>query len=136
MSRFSLTPSPVIFFLLLALGFAGPSFSSQKWTRTYGGAGNDAGYSAQQTTDGGYIIAGTTTSFGAGGIDVYLIKTNASGDTLWTRTYGGSGNAKPGKYELPCSQLCGFGHSGMKGWLYVHTPEYYAKWVKEKWPTS
>ena len=32
---------------------------------------------------------------------------------------------KPGKYELPCSQLCGFGHSGMKGWLYVHTPEEY-----------
>jgi cytochrome c oxidase subunit II len=43
---------------------------------------------------------------------------------------------KPGKYELPCSQLCGFGHSGMKGWLYVHTAEDYAKWVKEKWPTS
>ena len=43
---------------------------------------------------------------------------------------------KPGKYEMPCSQLCGFGHSGMKGWLYVHTPDEYAKWVKEKWPTS
>ena len=43
---------------------------------------------------------------------------------------------KPGKYELPCSQLCGFGHSGMKGWLYVHTPEEYAQWVKEKWPSS
>jgi cytochrome c oxidase subunit 2 len=43
---------------------------------------------------------------------------------------------KPGKYELPCSQLCGFGHSGMKGWLYVHTAEEYAQWVKEKWPGS
>ena len=43
---------------------------------------------------------------------------------------------KPGKYEIPCSQLCGFGHSGMKGWLYVDTPEDYAKWVKEKWPAS
>ena len=38
---------------------------------------------------------------------------------------------KPGKYELPCSQLCGFGHSGMKGWLYVHTPEEYTKWAQE-----
>lgn len=38
---------------------------------------------------------------------------------------------KPGKYELPCSQLCGFGHSGMKGWLYVHTPEEYMKWAQE-----
>ena len=38
---------------------------------------------------------------------------------------------KPGKYELPCSQLCGFGHSGMKGWLYVHAPEEYQKWAAE-----
>jgi cytochrome c oxidase subunit II len=38
---------------------------------------------------------------------------------------------KPGKYELPCAELCGFGHSGMKGWLYVHTPEEYAKWAGE-----
>lgn len=41
---------------------------------------------------------------------------------------------KPGKYEMPCAELCGFGHSGMKGWLYVHTPEEYAQWVKEEWP--
>jgi cytochrome c oxidase subunit 2 len=39
---------------------------------------------------------------------------------------------KPGKYEIACSQLCGFGHSGMIGWLYVDTPEEYAKWAAEK----
>jgi cytochrome c oxidase subunit 2 len=38
---------------------------------------------------------------------------------------------KPGKYELPCAELCGFGHSGMKGWIYVHTPEEYQKWAAE-----
>lgn len=38
---------------------------------------------------------------------------------------------KPGKYELPCAELCGFGHSGMKGWLYVQTPEEYAQWAAE-----
>ena len=38
---------------------------------------------------------------------------------------------KPGKYELPCAELCGFGHSGMKGWLFVHTPEEYKKWADE-----
>jgi cytochrome c oxidase subunit 2 len=41
---------------------------------------------------------------------------------------------KPGKYEIPCAELCGFGHSGMKGFLFVHTPEAYQQWVKEKWP--
>jgi hypothetical protein len=60
------------------------------WTRTYGGAGNDLGYSVQQTADRGYIVTGVTYSFGAGGADLWLLKTNASGDTLWTRTYGGA----------------------------------------------
>jgi len=59
------------------------------WTRTYGGTATDIGYSVQQTPDNGYIIAGFTESFGAGSGDVYLIRTNANGDTLWTKTYGG-----------------------------------------------
>jgi len=62
------------------------------WTKTYGGAGYDLGHSIQQTTDGGYIVAGRTSSYGAGDYDFYLIKTNAAGDTLWTKTYGGTGS--------------------------------------------
>jgi hypothetical protein len=61
-----------------------------QWTRTYGGMSSDQVFSAQQTSDGGHIVAGQTQSFGAGSADVYLIKTNAAGDTLWTRTYGGT----------------------------------------------
>jgi cytochrome c oxidase subunit II len=38
---------------------------------------------------------------------------------------------KPGKYELPCAELCGFGHSGMKGWIYVHGAEDYKKWAAD-----
>jgi hypothetical protein len=60
------------------------------WTRTYGGSNHDYARSVQQTPDGGYIVAGYTASFGAGGSDFYLVKINSQGDTLWTRTYGGS----------------------------------------------
>jgi hypothetical protein len=58
------------------------------WTRTYGGADDDEGFSVQQVADGGFIVAGCTRSFGAGSYDVYLIRTDANGDSLWTRTYG------------------------------------------------
>lgn len=41
---------------------------------------------------------------------------------------------KPGKYEMPCAELCGFGHSGMKGYFFAHTPEEFQRWVREQWP--
>jgi cytochrome c oxidase subunit 2 len=43
---------------------------------------------------------------------------------------------KAGTYEIPCAELCGFGHSGMKGTLIVHNPADYTKWVKKHWPSS
>ena len=53
------------------------------WTRTYGGASDDVGFSVQQTADGGYIIVGNK------GQDIFLIKTDENGDTLWTKLLGG-----------------------------------------------
>jgi hypothetical protein len=58
------------------------------WTKTYGGAGQDLGLSVRQTRDGGYIVAGWTSSFGSAA-QVYLIKTDSNGDSLWAKTYGG-----------------------------------------------
>ncbi|MDI6840320.1 MAG: hypothetical protein QMD71_05680 [bacterium] len=59
------------------------------WWNYFGGSGDDCGYGIQQTTDAGYIIVGYTASYGEGGKDIWLIKTDTGGDTLWTRTFGG-----------------------------------------------
>jgi hypothetical protein len=68
------------------------SLGDTLWTKTYGGSSSDRAYSVQQTADGGYVVAGYTSSFGTGLNDFYLVKTDSQGDTLWTRTYGGDGD--------------------------------------------
>jgi hypothetical protein len=61
------------------------------WTKTYGGSEDDVGYSIRLTpADFGFIVAGRTASFGAGGDDGWALKTDSNGDTLWTRTVGDS----------------------------------------------
>ncbi|MCK4505384.1 MAG: hypothetical protein KAW14_07200 [Candidatus Aegiribacteria sp.] len=58
--------------------------------KTYGGGSADRARSIDFTSDSGFIIVGETESFGAGWYDFYLLRTDALGDTLWTRTYGGA----------------------------------------------
>lgn len=63
-----------------------------QWQKIYGGAGDDWGDYVQQTSDGGYMVTGYTTSFGAGNADIYLLKVDATGNLQFSKTYGGAGS--------------------------------------------
>lgn len=65
------------------------------WSWTYGRAGVDKGKDVLVLEDGGYLILGETTSRGAGAVDIWLLRTDSNGDTLWTRTYGGASDDEP-----------------------------------------
>lgn len=62
------------------------------WQKTIGGTDWDFAYSLQSTLDGGFIIAGTTYSYGRGNADGYIVKTDANGIVSWQKTYGGLNN--------------------------------------------
>ncbi|MES2513814.1 MAG: T9SS type A sorting domain-containing protein [Bacteroidota bacterium] len=63
-----------------------------QWSKTYGGLDDEYANQVSLTSDGGYIIAGSTNSFGAGGFDAYVVRTDSLGNELWSNTYGGSTN--------------------------------------------
>jgi hypothetical protein len=75
--------------VMLFVTFGQAQVPDTLWTKTFGGVSPDAGMSVQQTADSGYVIAGWTRSYSVGAADVYVIKTDAWGDTMWTRHYGG-----------------------------------------------
>jgi len=100
-----------------------------QWQKTFGGSDYDMGYSVQQTTDGGYIIAGWTDSFGEGDRDVYLVKTHPNGEVQWERTFGGDKNDY-GYSVLQTSDggyvIVGRTHSfAVEGWYGRNYPDVY-----------
>jgi len=75
------------------LAAAGPGLAQLEtvWSATYGGSANDGLRSAVETADGGLVAVGYTYSFGPAEVNIYVVRTDAGGDTLWTRTLGGAG---------------------------------------------
>jgi hypothetical protein len=63
------------------------SFGSERWSRTWGGSG-DYPSDIKQTTDGGFVTTGYTSTYGAGNSDAYLVKYDPSGGVSWSRTWG------------------------------------------------
>ena len=108
---------------------------NMQWRRTYGGTGDDRGYDLIQAGDGGYALVGYTDSFGAGGYDFWLVKTNATGYEEWNMTYGGRGydeayamvQAGDGGYTL-AGYTDSFGAGGYDFWLVKTNATGYEEW--------
>ena|GEM_PF-1738735 len=66
------------------------AYGEMEWYKSFGGSSLERAWSVQQVSDGGYILAGSTRSFGAGSRDYWLIKTDALGNMEWNKTYGGA----------------------------------------------
>ena len=100
------------------------SGGSVDWYETYGGTLNEFGRAVEEVSTGGYVITGGTHSIGAGGRDVYLLRVDESGDSLWDEAYGGAGE----DYGLSVDetadggsiiggQTTSFGAGGVDGYL-------------------
>ena len=81
-----------------------------QWSKTYGGSSDDRSECVKQTGDGGYLLTGESASFSFGNFDGYMIKTDASGDTLWTRTVNGLQNNEG--YSMVLTSDSGFAITG------------------------
>ena len=70
----------------------GPYSPPSYWANVYGGTEFEDAFSVVQMSDGGFVVGGTTTSFGAGSQDFWVLKLTADGAIEWQRSYGGDGN--------------------------------------------
>lgn len=107
-----------------------------EWSYVYRGPGSEAEWmndtrnvTVRPTPDGDYVLAGDSTSFGAGGADIWVLKLSSSGDILWQRTYGGPGNelffnsgphiqvTEGNGIAVACTSDS-FGAGGRDGWIF------------------
>ena len=89
------------------------SGGAMQWNQIYGGRDYDLGYSLVQTGDGDYVIAGKTWSFGSGGPDAWVIKTDSGGAMRWNQTYGGTNREE--LYSVIETDDGGYALGGMTG---------------------
>ncbi|KQC12193.1 MAG: hypothetical protein APR63_11625 [Desulfuromonas sp. SDB] len=103
------------YLLLVIFLFFFSVLNSATWIRYYGGDGEDVGYCVAQDLDGYYIVVGYTNSYGMGNKDIYVLKIDSLGDTIWTKTYGTSGDDIAYDLEITAINdyvICGQVNSG------------------------
>jgi predicted secreted protein len=125
--------------LTLAIGLAAATATAQPgspWDHLYGDFNIDICYAVQQTLDGGYILAGETQSFGAGGRDFWLVKADSVGGQVWAEAFGGTMDDVPyavaesaaGRGFLVAGSRSTRG-AGLNGWAVQTSAEGDSEWT-------
>jgi hypothetical protein len=115
--------SVIILFSIFVPSIECSEIVNVEWNNTFGATKNEAAYSITKTGDGGYILAGSTTSLGAGLSDFWLVKTDSSGTMNWNKTYGGTGDdiasaiIQAGDGFVILGMTSSFGAGGFDYWL-------------------
>ncbi|MFC1972623.1 hypothetical protein ACFLVE_04395 [Chloroflexota bacterium] len=114
------------------------SQGSVEWQMTFGSSiDSDSIHFIQQTSDGGYIAAGWTESFGAGGEDAWLLKLDSQGIITWQKTYGGTSDdwaesvqqtSDGGYIVVGCTES--FGAGDVDGWIFKLSSQGSVQWQK------
>lgn len=108
-----------------------------QWSQTYGGIASDSAFCVIQTSDGGYALSGETNSYGNGGWDFWLVKTDSSGNLQWSQTYGGVKDERckslvetsDGGFALAGSTES-YGAGSIDGWLVKVDASGTVQWTK------
>ena len=88
----------ILFLTIIVVNYTNAQTSVIEWQKSFGGSANDFAKSIQVTSDGGYILAGESSSNNGnitenhGGVDYWVVKLDATGTIQWQKTYGGSNN--------------------------------------------
>ncbi|MGR3295217.1 MAG: hypothetical protein ACUZ8A_03135 [Candidatus Bathyanammoxibius sp.] len=108
-----------------------------EWQKTFGGADSEEAYVVLQTKDGGYVVAGGTSSFSTGGLELWVLKLSPGGTVEWQKSYGGAGYGCANSIQqtgdggyIVAGEAASFGAGGLDAWLLKLRPDGTVEWQK------
>ncbi|MDY6836692.1 MAG: hypothetical protein SWH78_01850 [Thermodesulfobacteriota bacterium] len=129
----------ILVLVSIALVVCSPSYALE-WGKTYGNvAGRDTVFAIQQTSGGGYVLAGSTYTSAPNGEDAWILMLNADGTVAWQKSYGGEGTqwaqsiqeTTLGGYIVGCTKRAVSSNEGYDPWALKLDSQGTIEWKKK-----